>query len=232
MAAQNLPAVGRRGRLRVLIIAADTPRRTAWKHLLSRSAEFKVVRTVSPPVDAATVDGLDRSSAQVVLLDDSAAHEATIERLRRALRSTALVVLGEPRGPDEARALLSRGVNGFVSLAMPAAHIEALLSAMALGHVVAPREVLFAPASREVASEEGSRQGPGSPLARLTPREKRILALLGRGTTNKAIAAKLQISGATVKAHVHSILSKLGVRNRGEAAALWRDHQSPPQDSE
>src|SRR6202008_2087003 len=53
----------------------------------------------------------------------------------------------------------------------------------------------------------------------LTQREREIVALLEQGLSNKEIARSLQIGYATVKNHVHSILSKLQIRRRGEAAA-------------
>jgi DNA-binding CsgD family transcriptional regulator len=56
----------------------------------------------------------------------------------------------------------------------------------------------------------------------LTRREREIVALLRQGLSNKEIARSLQIGYATVKNHVHSILSKLQVRRRGEAAARVR----------
>jgi DNA-binding NarL/FixJ family response regulator len=59
--------------------------------------------------------------------------------------------------------------------------------------------------------------------AGLTEREREILGLVGEGLANKAIARRLQIELATVKSHIHSILNKLGVNSRTEAAAvvLW-----------
>jgi DNA-binding NarL/FixJ family response regulator len=52
----------------------------------------------------------------------------------------------------------------------------------------------------------------------LTPREREVLALLGRGMANKVIARELSLSEKTVKAHVSSILAKLGVTDRTQAA--------------
>ena len=52
----------------------------------------------------------------------------------------------------------------------------------------------------------------------LTPREREVLALIGRGMSNKAIALELSLSEKTVKAHVSSILAKLGVADRTQAA--------------
>ena len=56
-----------------------------------------------------------------------------------------------------------------------------------------------------------------SPIEVLTPRERDVLELLAEGMSNKAIAARLQISDQTVKFHVASISGKLGASNRTEA---------------
>jgi NarL family two-component system response regulator LiaR len=61
--------------------------------------------------------------------------------------------------------------------------------------------------------------------ADLTDRERDVLALLAQGLTNIQIGAQLNISRATVKFHVSSILSKLGVASRTEAVALAVQHQ-------
>ena len=59
-----------------------------------------------------------------------------------------------------------------------------------------------------------------NPFSKLTPRENEILALLAEGQSNKVIARNLGISDGTVKLHVKSILRKLGVHSRVEAAVM------------
>lgn len=61
---------------------------------------------------------------------------------------------------------------------------------------------------------------PGRPDYDLTPRENEVLALMSQGMSNPQIAKKLIVSQSTVKFHVSSVLSKLGVASRTEAAAL------------
>ncbi|HEY2877798.1 helix-turn-helix transcriptional regulator [Nocardioides sp.] len=64
-----------------------------------------------------------------------------------------------------------------------------------------------------------AREGP---LSRLTPREREVLDHLATGATNKAIAESLFVTEKTASVHVSNLLAKLGVTNRGEAAALAR----------
>jgi DNA-binding NarL/FixJ family response regulator len=59
-------------------------------------------------------------------------------------------------------------------------------------------------------------------VAGLTPREQEVLDLIGEGLSNHEIAERLVIEVGTVKNHVHSILQKLDVSDRGDAAAYWR----------
>ena len=62
----------------------------------------------------------------------------------------------------------------------------------------------------------------------LTPREREVLALLVQGLTNPAMADQLVVSRATIKAHVSSILTKLGASTRAEAVRLALQHQLVP----
>jgi two-component system, NarL family, response regulator LiaR len=62
--------------------------------------------------------------------------------------------------------------------------------------------------------------GDGDPLDRLTPREREVLELIGRGFPNKRIARRLEVSEKTVKTHVGHVLAKLGVTDRTQAAVV------------
>ena len=86
--------------------------------------------------------------------------------------------------------------------------IAAAVAALAAGLTVR------APSLRE-AHGFAARETP--PRVALTPREVEVLALVGEGQSNKAIARRLAISAHTVKYHLEAIFAKLGVRSRAEA---------------
>ena len=90
-------------------------------------------------------------------------------------------------------------------------------------------------------TDEMHRDGPGDELgdlatrlATLTPQQVRVLSMLGQGLLNKQIAYELNVSEATVKAHVSAILQKLGVDSRTQAViavnriAAVDDHAHEP----
>lgn len=72
---------------------------------------------------------------------------------------------------------------------------------------------------------------PGAPLARdrwesLSPQERRVLALVAQGKTNKEIAMVLSLSDKTVKNYLSNVLDKLGMTRRSQAAAFYVQHGS------
>jgi len=69
-------------------------------------------------------------------------------------------------------------------------------------------------------------------LARLSPQEDRILDMVGQGLTNRQIAEKIHLSDKTVKNYVSSILSKLEVHRRSEAAAYVARAKAPRRDAD
>ncbi len=87
-------------------------------------------------------------------------------------------------------------------------------------HDLERRAFRLATRSRVPLPEKASQTGP---LSRLTPREREVLDLLATGATNRTLAETLFITEKTVSVHVSNLLGKLGVANRGAAAALARD---------
>ncbi len=80
--------------------------------------------------------------------------------------------------------------------------------------------LLLAPEAAGSLVRSASTWGPGAGLDALTSREREILAELTKGRSNREIARALAVSEKTVKAHVSSVLAKLGVQDRTQAALL------------
>ncbi len=101
---------------------------------------------------------------------------------------------------------------GLLSQDATAEELAAGMRALAQGLWVA--DPLLMKAGLPLLLAEDGEDGPGEPL---TERESQVLQLLARGLANKQIASVLGISEHTVKFHVSSIYSRLGVTNRAEA---------------
>ena len=80
----------------------------------------------------------------------------------------------------------------------------------------------------EIALQPARQKAPPR-VNKLTKRETEVLKLISQGHQNKNIAEKLSLSEHTIKLHIHHIISKLGVSNRTEAAAIYiQTEQRPP----
>jgi len=128
----------------------------------------------------------------------------------------ALTALEDPRAVRDA---VRAGFHGYVTKDTSTSRfVQAVRSALA-GQVVYPRRLAMRGA--RTAEEETARLL----ASQLTSREREVLALLARGATGREIAARLAISPNTVRTHVQSILTKLQVHSRLEAAVFAMKHR-------
>ncbi|GAB7068068.1 response regulator transcription factor [Mycobacterium hodleri] len=169
------------------------------------------------------VSALQETEPRIVLLNITARDSALLLRAAMDLSPEARVIVLGASDDNEAEviACAEAGVAGYH---MRSDSLEDLLSLMrhvADGNTSCPPEVA-AMLLRRVSALAARREPPGRDLAPLTTRENQILAMLELGRSNQDIAAHLSIAVHTVKNHVHSVLTKLGVSTRAEAAALSR----------
>ncbi len=143
--------------------------------------------------------------AAIVDADDPAAGPAAVVQLRRAHPELKIILLCEVIAPTVVRCAIDERAEGVVLKSDTSE--EAIL---ALRHVLEGRAVM--PVGWQAASLQ-----PDAPLAALSAREREVLEFLTAGMSNKEIAAQLTISSNTVKFHLRTIYSKLGVRNRVQA---------------
>ena len=141
----------------------------------------------------------DLADTKVILL----AQETDIELLLLAIRSGALGVVGKKSGTQT----VLRAVQAVLD-----------------GEGVVPRAMLPELFRRLI--DLGDRASD-TPLSRLSPREREVLALLGRGWSNSKIGDELFISPHTVRTHVQNILQKLEMHSKLEAATFAMQHDLP-----
>ena len=144
-----------------------------------------------------------------------------IGRIRAADPAARILVLTSFASADQVLPALRAGAAGYLLKDAAPAEVEAAIRAVHRG------EGLLDPAVTATVLAEVARPGAASPpsapavgrgLASLTPREREVLGLLGRGMTNAAIARELFVAEKTVKTHVSSILAKLRLTDRTQAA--------------
>jgi DNA-binding NarL/FixJ family response regulator len=135
---------------------------------------------------------------------------ASMRLLRERLPATRVVVLTSFLDDDKLMPALRAGAAGYLLKNAPPQEVARAVRAAHAG------EALLDPAvgARLVEALAGGEE----PLDRLTPREREVLALIGRGFPNKLIARELGLAEKTVKTHVGHVLAKLGVSDRTQAA--------------
>lgn len=116
-------------------------------------------------------------------------------------------------------AALRAGASGFLLKDVPPEHLVAAVRLVRSG------DALLAPAiTRRLVERFASRESQATTLhgdlSTLTPRELEVLQLLAKGLSNAELAARFQLSDATVKSHVARILSKLHLRDRAQAVVV------------
>jgi DNA-binding NarL/FixJ family response regulator len=180
------------------------------------------VEVAGTAADAASTVELARSLAPDVVLVDlvMAGWEDAVRTVAGGAR---VVVLGVREVEDEVIACAEAGVAGYVTREASLEELTDVVEGVARGESpCSPR--ISALLLRRVAETAGRRREAPS-AERLTRREAEIVGLIDEGLSNKQIAGRLSIELATVKNHVHSILEKLQVERRAEAAARVRGTQ-------
>lgn len=114
------------------------------------------------------------------------------------------------------------GASGFIPKSSP---LETLQLAV---RQVLDGDTWWPPMAKESAPVSEEAKAASAGLASLTPQQFRVLTMVCEGLLNKQIAYELNVSEATVKAHVTAIFRKLGVRTRTQAALLLQQMESIP----
>jgi DNA-binding NarL/FixJ family response regulator len=215
-------------KIRVLIVDDQALIRTGIATLLGRKADIEVVGQAGDGAEAlAQVTLLD---PDVVLMDlmmpvlDGV--EATRQLTAQGARP-AVIILTTFRDDDHVLKGLAAGARGYLLKDMDHKSLADAVRTVAAGGALLNPEITaqLLPHLGRIANAAPPSAPAGSArqperLALLTERERAILRMLAQGHTNYEISEQLVISVGTVKNHISSILSKLDVRDRTQAA-LW-----------
>lgn len=203
-----------------LLLADDQEMvRRGFRMILESEPGLEVVAEAADGAEA--VEAVRAHRPDVALVDIQMPGTDGLEATERILAldgvATSVVVLTTFERDDYVFRALAAGASGFVLKTSPP---EELIAAV---HAAARGDALLSPSvTRRVIGEVARRRRPATDpgLERLTDRETEVLRQLGRGLANAEIAAELTVSEATVKTHVSSVLSKLGLRDRVQAVVL------------
>ncbi|NWF81613.1 MAG: response regulator transcription factor [Chloroflexi bacterium] len=219
-------------KIRVLIVDDQALIRTGIATLLARKPGIEVVGQAGNGQEALElVAALD---PDVVLMDVMMPVLDGVEATRRLAERgprPAVIILTTFRDDEYVFRGLAAGARGYLLKDVDHRALAEAVRTVAAGGALLDPEITaqLLPHLGRLAGERPATTPVASPaqaarLALLTAREQAILAMLAQGHTNQEISAALLISVGTVKNHISNILSKLGVRDRTQAA-LWAQQQ-------
>jgi DNA-binding NarL/FixJ family response regulator len=141
-----------------------------------------------------------------------------IRRLRAAGSTVGILVLTSFSGAEQVIPAIQAGADGYMLKDAGPAALDGAIRAVVRGEPLLAPEAAAAVMAK-VAGEASPAAAPVHPdLDRLTAREREVLAGLGRGLSNRQLAAELYVSEKTVKTHVSNLLAKLRLSDRTQAA--------------
>jgi DNA-binding NarL/FixJ family response regulator len=194
--------------------------RAGFRMILESEPDIAVVGEVADGEQA--VASTRRLRPDVVMMDIQMPGGDGLHATRRITQDAELqskvVILTTFESDEYVFEALQAGASGFLIKNAPP---EELLQAV---RVVAAGEALLAPSVTRRMIQQFARRtvrpDVGARLESLTQREREVLAMLARGMSNAELAAELFVSEGTIKTHVSSLLSKLGLRDRVQAVVL------------
>ncbi|WP_404392632.1 LuxR C-terminal-related transcriptional regulator [Humibacillus xanthopallidus] len=211
--------------IEVVVIAPVRAYREAMAAVVERASDMSVLSHVPSTTEA--LAAVSRRQPTAVLLDFSVGEVAeAVASLRRTAPSSRVIGMGinETRAHAEAVVRCAvAGASGFVDADQPLIDLLAAVRVSCVGQSpCSPRVAALLLQTMQRRPDTTWAGGPGHgggmgasrPAASLTPRERTVAELASRGLTNRQIARQLFIGESTVKSHIHSVLTKLGLRGR------------------
>ncbi len=207
---------------RILLVDDHEVVRLGLKSLLERHPQFEVVAEAGTAREA--LKYVDQFSPDVVVMDIRLPGGSGIdacEKITENYPDTQVIMLTSYAEDEMLFSAIRAGAAGYVLKQIGGDDLVRALEAVSRG------EALLDPAVTQRIFQEvrrAAKEEEASAFADLTQQEKHVLILVSEGKTNREIAKELFLGEGTVRNYVSSILSKLNVSNRAEAAAYAVEH--------
>ena len=207
---------------RILLVDDHEIVRLGLKALLERQPHFEVVAEASTARDA--VEKVEAFSPDVVVMDIRLPGGSGIEACEEIVErfpNSKVIMLTSYAEDEMLFSAIRAGAAGYVLKQIGGDDLVRAIEAVSRG------EAMLDPAVTQRIFQEvrkAAKEEEASAFSALTQQEKHVLLLVSEGKTNREIAKALFLGEGTVRNYVSSILSKLGVSNRAEAAAYAVEH--------
>lgn len=224
--------------IRIIITDDQQLMRDGLKTILNLREGISVVGTASDGAEALEV--ALREKPDLILMDIRMPGVDGVEGtrlIREHLPETKVLILTTFNDSELIFDALNEGANGYLLKDMPADTIVQAIMTVHAGGLVLPPDLTTQVLQRiREVGESPSKAPASSPAAspledlpeKLTEREYEVLKLLGQGCNNREIAEELFITEGTVKNHVSHIITKIGLRDRTQAAIYAVRHGITP----
>jgi DNA-binding NarL/FixJ family response regulator len=207
---------------RILLVDDHEVVRLGLKSLLERHPQFEIVGEAASAREA--LEQVETNHPDVVVMDIRLPGTSGIEaceEITSRFPETRVLMLTSYAEDEMLFSAIRAGASGYVLKQIDGEELVRALEAVARGEALldpAVTQRVFQEVRRAVKEEEASA------FVHLSQQEKHVLLLVSEGRTNREIAKALFLGEGTVRNYVSSILSKLGVSNRAEAAAYAVAH--------
>jgi len=207
---------------RILLVDDHEVVRLGLKSLLERHPQFEIVGEAASAREA--LEQVETNHPDVVVMDIRLPGTSGIEaceEITSRFPETRVLMLTSYAEDEMLFSAIRAGASGYVLKQIDGEELVRALEAVARGEALldpAVTQRVFQEVRRAVKEEEASA------FVHLSQQEKHVLLLVSEGRTNREIAKALFLGEGTVRNYVSSILSKLGVSNRAEAAAYAVEH--------
>ena len=199
-------------------------------HPLFREALTFIATSVMPGIEvtyatnyAETKQALEENNFKLVFLDLNMPDSnglTDLALLKKVHPTTPMVVVSAHEDPNVIRTCLGYNASGYIIKSSEPELIKQAINIILSGDIYAPENIDLTHKASDAQSVAADQ------ISSLTPSQLKVLIEIGKGKLNKQIAYDLDVTGATVKAHITTVFKKLKINNRTQAVLFAKEHQA------